>query len=92
MKDFGKLARFIKNDYIRLNDLTNSYNAKLGIIRQLSSSTAIKVVNFDTQYEITFSLVNEKPEVLDWNWDIEHFVESNLILEFKLNFLLVYLF
>jgi len=39
-------------------------------------SKELKVVNFDSEYEVTFSLVNEKPEVLDWNWNIEHYVES----------------
>jgi hypothetical protein len=38
----------------------------------------LKIVNFDSEYEITFSLVNEKPETLNSNWNIDQCVESNL--------------
>ena len=66
---------------MRVAELKNSFNTKQGL-KQFSSnyipapSKELKVVNFDSEYEITFSLVNEKPEVLDWNWNIEYFVES----------------
>jgi len=75
-----KLAIFLRRDYLRVVELKSSFNTKQGL-KQFSSnympapSKELKVVNFDSEYEVTFSLVNEKPEVLDWNWNIEHYVE-----------------
>jgi hypothetical protein len=46
----------------------------------------LKIVNFDSEYEITFSLVNEKPETLNSNWNIDQCVESITLIkkyEFK---------
>jgi hypothetical protein len=36
----------------------------------------LKVISFDSDYEITFSLINSKPEEIDSNWNIEYCVES----------------
>jgi hypothetical protein len=82
-----KLAIFLRRDYLRVVELKSSFNTKQGL-KQFSSnympapSKELKVVNFDSEYEITFSLVNEKPEVLDWNWNSEYYVESTLFLQY----------
>ena len=36
----------------------------------------LKVFNFDSDYEITFSLVNSNPEVFGLDWNIKYLVES----------------
>jgi phosphatidylinositol glycan class S len=66
-----RLAIFLKREYIRYLDLVSSFNAKLGIKAEHSS----RVVNYDSEYEITFSLVNEKPQV-DIEAKIEHYIEK----------------
>ena len=81
-QDPKKLAIFLKREYFRVAELKNSFTSKQGTNKYSSnfvpssSNKELKIVNFNSEYEITFSLVNEKPEVLNWNWNIEYYVES----------------
>jgi hypothetical protein len=36
----------------------------------------LKVFNFDSEYEVTFTLINEIPEKLKSNWNVDYCINS----------------
>jgi hypothetical protein len=41
------------------------------------SKDELKVVNFANEYEITFSLINSRPKLINSDSNIEYCIESN---------------
>lgn len=68
--DYVKLAGYLRSEYLHQDKLKRSFDSKLNILRKLPEKNDLKVINFDSEYEITFTLINELPERFKtWNID-----------------------
>ncbi|CAF0806895.1 unnamed protein product [Brachionus calyciflorus] len=75
IKNLEKIAEYLKKQYLHLEKINEEYRLKLDTERRLPSKKDLKVVNFDSEYEITFSLINEIPEKYS-NWNIDECIRS----------------
>jgi GPI-anchor transamidase subunit S len=79
-KDLSLISKFLKQNYLKVNHLKKKVKSHLnGNDRILSKNKEkdSKTFNFDSHYELTFSLINSKPEKIDSNWNIEQAIEDN---------------
>lgn len=68
--DYGKLVGYLRSEYLHEAKLKRNLDSKLNILRKLPEKSDLKVINFDNEYEITFTLINELPERFKtWNID-----------------------
>ena len=80
MIDLEDIISFLKKNYLLSKRLDNIIKSKLNIKRKLPTKDELKVVNFDSDYEITFSLIDSQPSSKT-NWNIEFCFESNKIFQ-----------
>lgn len=68
VNDLPEVVDFIINKHLHAKRLADRVKSKLNIKRKQPTKDDLKVMHFDSNYEITFSLINSKPEsYLDWN-------------------------
>lgn len=76
LSGISKLANYLKGQYLRTKQLSDSFQAKQATVRKAPKKDELKMFNFDSEYEITFSLVNSNPEVFGLDWNIKFLVEK----------------
>lgn len=75
VRDLSDVVDFILTEYLHAKRLTDRVKSKLNIKRNLPTKEDLKVMHFDSDYEITFSLINSKPEAHS-DWNINHCIEK----------------
>ncbi|RNA16532.1 GPI transamidase component PIG-S-like [Brachionus plicatilis] len=74
-KDTERLSKIVLGEFLHIEKINEEYRLKMDVERRLPSKKDIRVVNFDNEYEVTFSWLNERPEVYS-KWNVDECVEK----------------
>lgn len=69
------MSKLILSEFLHIEKINEEYRLKMDVERRLPSKKDIRVVNFDSEYEITFSFLNERPEIYS-KWNIDETIEK----------------